>query len=259
MGNGCWSGNGVNETGRNEGVNRRWFRLGTTGAVVTLLLAGAILLSLGSRRATDLNLAQLPAYSFPGSHPVASKVHPGLRSTPAAQAVLGQLPLIFEPNLGQGNAATKFMAHGPGYGLSLDASGAVLGVQVAGSSPGKNREQLVRMRLVGANPKAEMAGTSLLPGKTNYLVGSDPHRWRTGIPQFAGVRYQSIYPGVDLVFYGSQGHLEYDFHIAPGADPSRAELQFEGAGRLQIKDGDLLVGGSSEANSAKNTAILRMR
>ncbi len=75
-------------------------------------------------------------------------------------------------------------------------------------------------------------------------MGTIRKKWHTGIPQFAGVRYESVYPGIDLVFYGSQGHLEYDFKVAPGADPSQAELQFDGARKLELSGGDLILTGS---------------
>ena len=86
-----------------------------------------------------------------------------------------------------------------------------------------------------------MREASALPGRTNYFIGNDPKQWHTSIPQFAGVHYQSVYPGIDLVFYGSQGHLEYDFKVAPGGDPSQAELQFDGGSKLQLIGGDLLL------------------
>ena len=85
------------------------------------------------------------------------------------------------------------------------------------------------MTLVGANTAAAVDGSDPLRGKSNYFIGNDPKQWHTGIPQFAGVHYQNVYPGIDLVFYGSQGHLEYDFKVAPGANPAQAELQFDGA------------------------------
>jgi uncharacterized repeat protein (TIGR01451 family) len=251
MGNGCRSGQGVNQTNAGKSVERRRLRLSIAGTVFALVIAGSVVLSLGSRHDANQNLAQIPAVPAPPFHPVASKIQPNLLSTPESRSLLAELPLIFEPNLGQGNPAAKFLAHGAGYGLSLDATGAVLGLQIPRSQQGKSREELVRMRLVGANPGAEIAGTGPLPGKSNYLVGNDPHYWRTGIPQFAGVRYESVYPGIDLVFYGNQGHLEYDFHIAPGADPSRAELQFEGARKLRIDNGDLIMAGSSVASDSK--------
>jgi hypothetical protein len=109
------------------------------------------------------------------------------------------------------------------------------------------------MRLVGANTRAKVAGVDPLPGKTNYFIGNDPTKWRTNIPTYARVRYRSVYPGVDLVYYGHQGQLEYDFVVAPGADPRQIALDV-GAGLalperatqaapLRIdRDGDLVVG-----------------
>ena len=121
----------------------------------------------------------------------------------------------------------------------------MLAMQTAHSSAGRS-EQFVRMKLVGANPAAATAGTDPLPGKSNYIIGNDPHQWHTGIPQFAGVRYQSVYPGIDLVFYGNQGRLEYDFRVAPGADPAQAELQFDGATKLELSGGDLILTGKDD-------------
>ncbi|MFY9743528.1 MAG: SBBP repeat-containing protein [Candidatus Sulfotelmatobacter sp.] len=245
-------------------MHRRWFGPGIIRALFTLSLAGLIICCLSSGSANEA-LAQAPERPNSNLHqsslrqsPQRSSLQQSSRSAGAkqrdAQALLSQLPLIFEPNQGQSNSGAKFLSHGAGYGLSLDATGAVLGIQTSDSSRGKAAEQFVRMKFVGANPKAEIAGSNQLPGKSNYFVGNDPHQWRTGIPQFARVRYRDVYPGIDLVFYGNQGHLEYDFRIAPGADPSRAELQFEGAGKLEIKDGDLLVAGNT-----KNGPNLRMR
>jgi hypothetical protein len=88
------------------------------------------------------------------------------------------------------------------------------------------------MKLAGANPNATVAGTDLLPGKTNYFLGNDPAKWRPGVPQYGRVRYENIYPGINLVFYGNQGRLEYDFQVAPGSDPAQAELEFNGAKKL---------------------------
>ena len=102
------------------------------------------------------------------------------------------------------------------------------------------------MKLVGANAAAATAGTDPLPGKSNYIIGSDPQQWHTGIPQFAGVCYRSVYPGIDLVFYGNQGRLEYDFRVAPGGDPSQAELQFDGANKLELSGGDLILTSKDE-------------
>ena len=76
-------------------------------------------------------------------------------------------------------------------------------------------------------------------------MGNDPAKWRRGVPQFARVRYENIYPGINLVFYGNQGKLEYDFQVAPGADAAQAELEPSGAKHLQLKDGALVIQGEA--------------
>ena len=95
----------------------------------------------------------------------------------------------------------------------------------------------VRMRAVGANPAPGGAPRDPLPGRVNYLTGRDSTRWRTGIPTYARVLYRDVYPAIDLVYHGSQGELEYDFVVAPGADPATIRLAFDGAEGLAL-DGD---------------------
>src|SRR5262249_56047788 len=92
----------------------------------------------------------------------------------------------------------------------------------------------LRMRLIGANPTSQIIGLEELSGETNYLIGSDPRRWHTHIPTYAKVRYRSVYPHIDLVFYGQQRQLEYDFALAPGADPQAIKLAFTRAAKLPI-------------------------
>src|SRR6185503_19450563 len=95
---------------------------------------------------------------------------------------------------------------------------------------------------VGANPAPQITGMDELPGKTNYFIGNDPAQWRTNIPNYAKVKYESVYPGVDLVYYGNQQKLEYDFVVAPGADPDRIKLSIEGARDVRIdRRGDLVL------------------
>jgi hypothetical protein len=84
------------------------------------------------------------------------------------------------------------------------------------------------MKLVGANPNPQVVGLDELPGKSNYFIGNDPSKWRTNIPHYAKVKYKGLYPGIDLVFYGNQRQLEYDFVVIPGADPKVIQLAFEG-------------------------------
>jgi hypothetical protein len=107
---------------------------------------------------------------------------------------------------------------------------------------------LLRMKLVGANPNPKIVGTDELPGKSNYFIGSDPKKWRTNVANYAKVKYANVYPGVDLVYYGNQGKLEYDFVVQPGADPRAITLELEtGQSKIQNrkskidKNGDLVV------------------
>ena len=88
-----------------------------------------------------------------------------------------------------------------------------------------------------------MTGLARLPGVSNYFIGRDRAKWQTGVPHFAKVGYEGVYPGIDLVFYGTnQRQLEYDFTVAPGADPGAIKLAIEGAKRLEItKSGDLIA------------------
>jgi len=84
---------------------------------------------------------------------------------------------------------------------------------------------VLRMKVVGANPAAKAVGLDELPGKSNYFIGNDPKKWRTNVPNYAKVKYEGVYPGVDLVYYGNAGKLEYDFVVAPGADPKAIALE----------------------------------
>jgi len=146
------------------------------------------------------------------------------------------LPMFFEPNQGQTDPQVKFLARGSGYGLFLTGDEAVLELQGAAiptqtSAAGAQRtpNSVIRMRLEGASPSARVSGAEPLPGRSSYFIGPDPARWRRDIPQFGRVEYTSVYPGINLVYYGNQGQLEYDFRIAPAADPSQIALSFTGA------------------------------
>ena len=85
-----------------------------------------------------------------------------------------------------------------------------------------------------------MSGAGRLPGNSNYFIGKDPSKWRTGIPTYARVKYEGVYPSVSLVYYGTRGNVEYDFVVAPGADPGRIAMAVDGG--LSIDErGDLMV------------------
>ena len=183
----------------------------------------------------------------------------GIGELPAHRALSASslwLPLFFEPNQGQSDASVKFLARGSGYGLFLTANEAVLELEQSaraeaqlGPSPNatksaaykmKSRLNVIRMRLDGASSAARIRGTEQLPGKSSYYIGNDPSKWHRDIPQFARVEYQDVYPGIDLVYYGNQRQLEYDFRVAPGSDPNQIALSFEGAS-VRLDSGDLVL------------------
>ena len=171
--------------------------------------------------------------------------------TRAAAANYDRLPLQFEVNRGQAPEPVRFLSRGKGYSLFLTPSEAVLMVHDAtGTNPqhlGASHQppatnSVVEMKLVGANSRPGMTARKALPGHVNYLIGSDRSKWRRNVPTFAQASYSSVYPGIDLLYYGNQGRLEYDFVVAPGADPARIALGFKGANGVRLnRNGDLVL------------------
>jgi len=181
----------------------------------------------------------------------------------------GRLPLSFEENLGQTAHEVRFVSHGSGYQLFLTPQEAVVALQARRHfdfSPlhraatilalrkahraAQQQMTTVRLRLDGANPNPQITGLERLPARVNYFVGNDPKNWHTDVPSFARVKYTEIYPGVDLVFYGNQRKLEYDFVVGPGADPRKISFKVDGTSKMRITArGDLtlrVVGGEVE-------------
>jgi hypothetical protein len=150
------------------------------------------------------------------------------------------LPLSFEANQGQQvDPQVKYLARGQGYTLFLTPDAAVLGLRSEGA--GKPTAWL-RLVLQGAATTPAITGEEKLPGQSHYFVGNDPARWRTNIPTFARVRYQQVYPGVDLIYYGRQGRLENDFQVNPGTDPKVISWRVEGAEGIRVNStGDLVL------------------
>ena len=166
------------------------------------------------------------------------------KSTPADAKLsvaenYGKLPLSFEPNVGQSAKPVKFLSRGNGYTMFLTASEAVFSLRQAKE---KKSNATWRLQLAGANQNAAIEGHEALPGKVNYMIGNDRSQWHTGIPTFRKVQYSDVWPGVDMVWYGTHNELEYDFVIKPGSNPAQVRLLFEGADNLRIlESGDLLV------------------
>ncbi|TLY39787.1 MAG: hypothetical protein E6K61_08810, partial [Nitrospirae bacterium] len=162
----------------------------------------------------------------------------------------GKLPLSFEANRGQTDSRVKFLSRGSGYTLFLTQREAVLALRPAparGTRPGASGGEdatpsVLRMHLLGANPAAPLSGLDALPGTVNYFVGHDPAKWQTHVPTFAKVKQSQVYPGVDLVYYGNQRQVEFDFLVTPGTDPTAIRLSFQGADELKVDEqGNLLL------------------
>jgi hypothetical protein len=160
----------------------------------------------------------------------------------------GKLPLHFEENRGQAHDDVRYVSRGSGYVLYLTTAGEAVFVLPRAQEGRGSRNQsgepaaVLRMAIVDGNPAPAASALESLPGKVNYFIGKDPAKWRTNVPTHARVRYRNVYPGIDLVYYGTRRQVEYDFIVAPGADPQRIVLDFQGADRLEVSaQGDLVL------------------
>ena len=151
----------------------------------------------------------------------------------------GRMPLQFEQNLGQAPKSIRFLSLHGSYEVAVTPDRLVLNLKGHGVG---GADGLVSMRLLGANPAPAVTGEQELPGKVNYFLGNRAEKWHTGISTFSQVRLKEVYPGVDLVYYGSQKQLEYDFVLKPGVDAAQVRLGFTGARNLHLQaNGDLLL------------------
>jgi len=193
----------------------------------------------------------------PGGHNPLRKPSPAPRvpmTKARAWKSFGALPMSFELNQGQADRAVSFVARGQGYTILLSPAEAALALQ--SQAPGaRSRVQpqprpstrVLRMRIEGANPSAPATALERLPGVSNYFIGNDPSQWHTNIPTYKKVQFENIRPGVNLVYYGNQSQLEYDFVLSPGVNPQSLGLSFEGSDAAIDSHGDLVftsTGGS---------------
>jgi hypothetical protein len=202
--------------------------------------------------------ASRAAAAFVASQPPAAS--PAVRGR--IQASYAALPLAFEQNQGQTDAQVQYMARGDGYTLFLTANDAVFALQsrpahsttsklqreteLRAKNPGQRHAQenstaVVRMQLAGGNSLAKVSASGELPGRSNYFLGNDPTKWHTDVPHYARVSYQDVYPGVNLAFHGAQRQTEFDFVVAPGANPAPIGFNFTGAQGIQTDDSGNLV------------------
>lgn len=221
---------------------------------VGILLSAAALLCLSLPTAVD----QTRLANSQSSLLAAQQADTSLAAARVA-ANFGQLPLRFEANEGQVDPRASFLARGRGYSVLLENDGLTMILEAPPSAtlqkgwtpPVERRRQALRrsaeraalqMRFVGANSAPVMEGVERQETRTNYLLGNDPLRWHTNVPSYGRVQYSQIYPGVDLVYYGQQQRLEYDFVVAPGRDPGNIRMRFSGAEDQRVdQDGALVL------------------
>ncbi len=202
-------------------------------------------------------LATLASVIFVAAHKSENELPPATpQIDPAKTRVAGnfaKLPLSFELNKGQIDQSVKFLSHGAGYDLFLTATEAVLRVdKPRAQQPDKSKVSeadanvregaVLRLKMLGANATPQVEGQDELPGKVNYFAGNDPAKWRRNIPTYRKVHFTDVYPGIDVLYYGKQRELEYDFVVAAGANPKLIRFTVEGADKLRLdKDGRLLL------------------
>jgi hypothetical protein len=152
------------------------------------------------------------------------------------------MPLRFEENQGQVDERVRYLARGSGYTLMLLDDEVVISLRDENSDKKIARANQISMKLEGANQNPKISSEDVLPGKTNYLIGQDTAKHQTNISSFKRVRYQSTYPGIDVVYYGKQGKLEYDFVVAPGKSVDTIKMAFSGTEAVKInQSGDLVL------------------
>ena len=183
---------------------KRGSQVGGSALVIALLaLAGLSLASGSGRKATNLATKTVLQHSY------------------------ASLPLAFEPNRGQADSRTAFLARGAGYSIALRATAAHFAL---------GKRDRLSMALSGANERAALVPEQRLPGTVNYLLGNDRSKWLTGIATYARLRVEDVYPGIDLAYYGRQGRFEYDLLVHPGASPEVISLAFSGARHMRLDD-----------------------
>jgi len=244
-----------------------------TPRLITIILIAVVMAGLGAAVLwRSLSVSAMPAMY--GSSATGGSINLQAAGQPANQEAgaaakarvkqqYGRLPMNFEVNQGQANDSVRFLSRGHGYQVFLTDSEAALVLSQAKSDEAKNSDasnerpeslsqsgdtqsNILRIKPVGARAGKEISkqvsGYELLPTKSNYLIGNDPSRWHTGIANYARVEYSQIYPGINMAFYGTQQALEYDFIVAPGADPNDITISIEGAEKIELDDqGDLVL------------------
>ena len=214
--------------------------------ITTALVVAAIVPCLATD-SIDARLASTATTSILSSGGEREAGRPG-----RVREVYAATPLRFEALVDHDGTDADFLARGSGYLVFLDRGAATL---LMDETADRQRVSIA-FRLMGASPLATGRGRHMLPGVTNYLIGNDPRRWRTGLRSFAEVEYRDVYPGVDLVYYGNQRRLEFDFVVAPGADYRAIGLTFSGSTRVSIDAQGNLVLATDSGNLVQHAPTI---
>jgi hypothetical protein len=257
-------------------VRARWVGL-------TLIAVAAVVFAVGPAKSFIHHDDAHTLSVRPASQPAA--VTPATRAR--INASFAALPLAFEANEGQTDSQVKYLARGSGYTLFLTSGDAVLSFASDSSSvqsrpkemmqrrlPGYSREThrlirrnqprarhkassmaSLRMHVVGGQSDAQVVGSGQLSAKVNYIIGNDPSKWHRGVPRYARVSYQDVYPGIKLTYHGQQNQLEFDFVVAPGSAPDSIKLSFSGASRMTTDAAGNLALASSAGDLTLNKPV----
>jgi len=183
----------------------------------------------------------MAGYSFqPANAPNSIELNSTRNNTSAIdnesiQVAMQKLPLSFIENRGQVSNETKFMIKASHETIYFTPSGALFALS------SKNNTSVVKMSFEGSTP-GQVIGAELLPGTANFFLGNDSSKWVTDIPTYGSIKYQSLYPGIDLVFRGTEGNLKHELLLKPEADPAKIVLAYSGQDNLSLdKDGSILI------------------
>ena len=231
----------------------------TVRQVITLALAWISLLNIA---AGPTLAGRRPAPNhFNPSDATTGIAEPDQKTKARIRKAFGKLPMRFEANAGQTDPQVKYLFRGSSYSLFLTPTEAVMRLEAGRNKlrndkaqmsniavtpnpqpQNQNQQSVLRMKFVGADSAPELQGVEPFSGKSNYFLGNDPGKWRRNVTSYAKVCYKNLYPGIDVVYYGNQEQLEYDFIVTPGADPNNIKLRFEGAKRMKVDaNGDLVL------------------
>src|SRR5271156_4082562 len=253
----------------NSGISLRTRSLIAAVAVGAVAILAFVVLTFGSRTG-----ASTAALVTTASAPGATLAEQQAATKATAKRQFAAMPLFFEPNHGQTDPSVRFLSHSGRHSLYLTDDATII-TMVAGKigkpqnfasvnppNPAKSDklvESAVRIRMVGANPHPTMTGLDPLPARVNYLVG-DKANFHPNVETYARVKIANVYPGVDIIHYGSHDTLEYDIVAAPGADTSKIKFSIEGAAKTTTdKNGNILIATAAGVVMMRQPVIYQQR